>query len=383
MKKLFPFSILIVFVFASQALSLINLMDPYATEVLLNRDDITHNLEFIKTADNVSVKDGIFLYRSHYDDQLGVTLEAVNHGNILKGLSIRLQIPLEEKVMYTVRSKAKLEGASIDDPGVDFLKSLGYDVHVVNMGVIDEDDPPVDRPRPEPVLPRDEEPKPVDGIAVDSVTIEPIDPEDTPVVEARIILTQSILLNRDEVILSILDYESEDGIAVEFILNIRNSQSIGSQVKEDIRRIADSYGFDEGVMDQLEENAWVMEYIDLVEPVGINAREFDFHTAMKTELEWLRGNGVVAGLTDQDIADISAIAKPGMAGWNSRIVHSDGRWFPYYETADPILVAILEEGGNPPTIDMDMPDGVAEFSTASVSPADKAITKWGKIKRGL
>jgi hypothetical protein len=377
MKKLILFSILTVFAFASQALSLINLMDPYAAEVLLNRDGITYNLEFIKAADNVSARDGIFLYRSHYDDQLGVTMENIDHGNILKGLSVRLQIPLEEKVMYTVRSMAKLEGTSIDDPGVDFLKSLGYDVHVVNMGVIDQDDPPVDRPRPEPVLPRDEEPKPVDGIAVDSA---PIDAVDTPVVDTGPMWTQSILLSRDEVRLTILDYESEDGIAAEFILNIGNSQSIGGQVKEDIRQIADLYGFDEGVIDQLEENISVVEYIHLVEPVDINAKEFDFHKAMKTELEWLRGNGIVAGLTDQDIADISAIAKPGTAGWNARIVHSDGRWFPYYETADPILIETLEGGGTPPTIDMDMPDGVAEFSTASVSPADKAITKWGKIK---
>jgi hypothetical protein len=383
MKKLFILSILTVFVFASQALSLINLMDPYATEALLNRDDITYNLEFMKAADNISARDGIFLYRSHYDDQLGVTLEDIDHGNILKGLDIRIQMPLEEKVMYTVRSKAKLEGASIDDPGVDFLKSLGYDVHVVNMGVADEDDPPVDRPRPEPVLPRDEEPKPVDGIADNSAPIEIVDPVDTPVVDTGPMWTQSILLSRDEVRITILDYESEDGVAAEIILNVGNSQAIGAQVKKDISRMADFYSFAEGAIDQLEENISVMEYIHLVEPVNINAEEFDFHKAMKTELEWLRDNGVVAGLTDQDIADISAIAKAGMAGWNARIVHSDGRWFPYYETADPILIETLKEGGEPPTIDMDMPDGVAEFSTASVSPADKSITKWGKIKTGF
>jgi len=375
MKKLFLFSTLMVLVFASQAFSLYNLMDSYATEVLLNKDGIIHNLGFIKAAENVSAKDTIALYRSHYDDRIGVTLEAVDHGDDLKGLTVRLQIPLVEEVMSIFYSAAEIKGVRIDDPGEGFLKSLGYKVDVVLMG---DDEKPVDETRPGEDLPRDEEPKPVEGTTVEFAQVDTII-IDTPIIDAKSVWNQGIFLSKDDVTLTIFCYEDED--AIDLSLNIMNSQTIGDRVKEDIRQIANFYGFGESVLDQLEENASVRERITLVEVINIETEDFDFNSAMKMELDWLRDNGIVIGLTDQDVYDISVIAKPGIAGWNSRIVHSSGRWFPYYETDDPNLI-FLEEGAGA-KIDMNMPDGAATFPPTSVTPASKAITRWGKIKSEL
>lgn len=378
MKRLFLCSILMVFIFTSQAFSFFGLMDANAVEVLLNRSDIIYNLDYLKAAENVSFKDTTALYRSHYDDRIGVTLQTVDQEDILKGVSVRLQIPLKEKITYNFYSVAQIKGVRIDDPGKDFMKSLVYIVDAYSMEVVDN--PPVDEPRPGGDLPRDEEPKPVDGASVNYAQLEPVT-IDTPGIDPMPAWTQTIVLSKDDVTISIACYGDDDESTVDLKLSIMNSQSISDQVKEDISQIFNFYGLGETVLNQLEENASVMEYTYLVESIDVKEEEFDFHSAMKTELDWLRDNGIVMGLTDQDVYDISTIAKQGTAGWNSRIVYSDGRWFPYYETPDPVLIYTATETNT--KIDMDMPDGVAEFPPTSVTPAGKSITGWGKIKTSL
>ena len=64
--------------------------------------------------------------------------------------------------------------------------------------------------------------------------------------------------------------------------------------------------------------------IDLVPAVDIDKDEFDFQTAMKVELEWLRKNMIIVGITDADIKIISEKAKVGTSSWNSRIVYEEG-----------------------------------------------------------
>ena len=47
--------------------------------------------------------------------------------------------------------------------------------------------------------------------------------------------------------------------------------------------------------------------------------------------------GVLKGVSEGDLAGILSVAKPGLAGWNSRIAYSGGSWKPYYETGNPYL----------------------------------------------
>ncbi len=66
--------------------------------------------------------------------------------------------------------------------------------------------------------------------------------------------------------------------------------------------------------------------------------------ALAYELKWLRDVGVIKGLKDEDIAKIVAIAKPGCAGWNSRLVYLEGRgWVPYHELG--AKASLIKGGG--------------------------------------
>ena len=57
--------------------------------------------------------------------------------------------------------------------------------------------------------------------------------------------------------------------------------------------------------------------------------EAQVRSALKAELEWLIGEGVVKGLEAGDAASIAALAALGNAGFNSRLVWYNGSWTPY------------------------------------------------------
>jgi hypothetical protein len=193
-----------------------NPTDFFATEVVLNRPGISYSLEPIKRADNVSVKEGAFVYRSHFDDRIAVLLKEIEEG-ALKGLSLRIQIP--------------------------------------------------------------------------------------------------------------------------------------TRVERD----------------------------DLVEAVDVKKEEFDFKSAVKVELEWLKANGVIRGIEGRDIAEISQVVKAGRAGWNSRIVF-ERRWLPYNETENPMLLRDYNGGGCGGFDLGNMPDGKIMLSVTAISPRDKLATTWGRCK---
>ena len=388
MKKMFFLSTLVMLVFASQSFALYNLMDHYAAEVLLNKEGIEHNLDFMKSAANVDVQENKVTYRSSYDGDIAVILESVNHDDGLVGLSVRLQLPLKEEVTPHVRSVVKFKGATLDDAGVDFLESLGYKVTFLGMGLIE--DPPDEEPeleRPVDILPVDEKvdhlvdtppdrgvPEPVNG---DEVVIADRDDSDTvPSVEPYSISDTSILLSKGDVRWTIFRYTTADGDSVDFMLNIANADTISDEVKQDLQKMVEFFGLDESAMSQLDENMSVMHAVSLIAEKG----EYDFASAMKAELTWLQENGIIVGITQRDIADIASLTKPGSAGWNSRIVYSEGRWFPYYETNDAKIIRTIMEGAEADAPTVGVPEEMVSFSTTSVSSSGKAITQWGKIK---
>ncbi|RLG63145.1 hypothetical protein DRO02_07120, partial [archaeon] len=47
------------------------------------------------------------------------------------------------------------------------------------------------------------------------------------------------------------------------------------------------------------------------------------------ELAWLLSNGILE--VNVNITEILEAAKMGYAGWNSRLVHYSGKWYPYHE----------------------------------------------------
>lgn len=75
--------------------------------------------------------------------------------------------------------------------------------------------------------------------------------------------------------------------------------------------------------------------------------EEEVKKALEAELEWLIESGVVSGLSEEDLEAIVSAAELGCAGWNSKLVWSDGEWIPY-ELADGAM--ILRCVGVPPSL---------------------------------
>lgn len=117
---------------------------------------------------------------------------------------------------------------------------------------------------------------------------------------------------------------------------------------------------------------------DLAPAVDIDKDEFDFQTAMEVELEWLRKNMIIAGITDDDITMIAEKAKAGASGWNSRIIYEEGNWLIYSDTNNPLLFRDADCGGfnldNVPKGQIVLPGGTA------VNRNGKLSVTWGMLK---
>ena len=227
MKKTLLFSALLILAFTSQAFSCFSPTDLFAVEVVLNEPGADYDLTLIRSADNVSFDEGAFVYRSHFDKSVAVILREVNEVDILKGLSVRVQIPTETVL--------------------------------------------------------------VDGV-------------------------------------------------------------------EDLIEAAD---------------------------LNLSKDDFDFKSAMKMELEWLSVNGIIEGISREDIAAISEISEAGLAGWNARIVYEGERWLPYNETSKPQLLRDKDCSG----FDLEkLPlskDTIILPGPSSVSLKGKLAASWGRIKSGI
>ncbi|MFZ2411928.1 MAG: hypothetical protein WAW23_10185, partial [Candidatus Methanoperedens sp.] len=94
----------------------------------------------------------------------------------------------------------------------------------------------------------------------------------------------------------------------------------------------------------------IQEWEDLVPSVNVDADTFNFSSAMRAELTWLRDNKVLSGLTNEDLDGIAKEAKKGVAGYNSRIVYFKGKWLSYRNTGQPLIKSASGCGGFPPAV---------------------------------
>ncbi|MFC1719205.1 hypothetical protein ACFL6S_36480 [Candidatus Poribacteria bacterium] len=119
---------------------------------------------------------------------------------------------------------------------------------------------------------------------------------------------------------------------------------------------------------------------DLVEAVDIARDDFDFRSAMRTELDWLATNGIINGVDEGDFTDIAEVTEAGLAGWNARIVYDKGKWLPYNETDNPMLFRDADCGGFDPEKLPWNDETIILPGPSSVNPGGKLSTKWGKLK---
>ena len=125
MKRILTLINLLILAFAFQAFPCFNPTDHFAAEVVLTRRDISYDLEPIRLADNVSFAEGAFAYRSHYAIRVGVILEEIDEeepADILKGLSVKIQIPTEKVIEDGVEDLT--EAVDIDRDEFDFETAM-------------------------------------------------------------------------------------------------------------------------------------------------------------------------------------------------------------------------------------------------------------------
>ncbi|WP_148233433.1 CGP-CTERM-anchored Cys-rich protein [Pyrococcus sp. NA2] len=72
----------------------------------------------------------------------------------------------------------------------------------------------------------------------------------------------------------------------------------------------------------------------------IDPKELNASIAISEELKWLRSIGVIK-INDNDIREISNIARWGYAGYNARIGFYDGKWKPYFNASNATLVRCI------------------------------------------
>jgi hypothetical protein len=166
-------------------------------------------------------------------------------------------------------------------------------------------------------------------------------------------------------------------------VTVNDVTSLSEGAKDEITDVLVAIGFFEptDIIDDTAIASNIREWDDLESAIDIAADDFDFGAAMKTELEYLRDVGVIAGLTDTDIDKIASASVRGAAGYNSRIVYEGGEWIPYRETGRPILMKISDCGGFPIT---ELPGGSAssvptESTTHVPAPAVPAFTALAAI----
>jgi hypothetical protein len=304
-------------------------MDSFATEVVLNKPDVTYDLRFIIKAEGIFIDQENINYRSHFDNRVAVILSKVSseigNGKILKGLSVKIQIPLRKDIIPYITSNIILKNTSIKNIDVPFLKSLGY-----------------------------------------KVTFN------------KIANTNNIILEKDKIFINVYDSIANKEEAF-FNINITGTELLNDQVKSDLKAIINSLGLDEKALGELEANIIKSNDEVLVESVDVKKDEFDFKSAMKTELEWLKENGVIVGITEDDIESISSKSEAGIAGWNSRIIY-DEKWILFSLSVDGAFINRGGCGGFEPVV---LPDGDISIHVTAVTPLSKSTTKWGEIKTSI
>ncbi len=115
------------------------------------------------------------------------------------------------------------------------------------------------------------------------------------------------------------------------------------------------------------------------------AAEEELRRALIHELGWLSSIGVIKGLGEEDIAGIGSAARPGLAGWNTRLVYYEGGWKSYSEVVSKIEgAALLKGAGCSWTYNLAMvpPDPPAIPSTTPSGQPDSTID-WEAVALSL
>lgn len=333
--KIFRISILLIFsllIFSNTSMACFNPTDSFATEVALNKPSITYDLSGIKQSKDVTViekekeespdvveeehreevvpkpieiitieeegeektqrseepsfedyiETNAIIYRSHYNKDIAVALmEEEWEGQ--KYLNVKIQVPT--KFVYSSHSELRIKLDNLlpitQEVNQEYFKSLGYQV----KGGFQS------------------------GHLKSQLIKENID-----------IAVWSFNNSEDEE-----DPEKRESFSG-FSIHVKNQSTLTPKLEEEFKNILEAYGFNPDVLSKAEITPRSIQDVDLEPAIDIDLDTFDWGQALRAELEWLRDNNVISGLTDDDIYGIIKVADKGTAGWNSKIRYFKGEW---------------------------------------------------------
>lgn len=327
MSKLTPALITCFLLTGSLTFACFNPADRFAFEVLLNKPGAKYDLTAFGQAKNVTITNGNVLYLSHFDKLVAVILSEVSADDFLKGLSVRLQIPTKVGIRKRFTVDTKFDGQIKADFDAGIIKSLGFKVQIER-----------------------------DADQNISITLKKQD-------------------------LYVYLYETSEGLNVGFYMTL-DSDSINDNVIKDLKAVFNTLGINPDLIDTILKSATIEESEDLMEAVKVDKDDFDFSSAIKEELNWLIENVIVIGINEADVLSIASFAEAGLAGWNSRIVHAENGWIPYYNTPEPNLIRFVDCG--PFSLDrLPYEEPAIINKPNTVRQSESIPTKWGAIKSKL
>jgi len=395
-RAAYGFSALIILgilILSNTAFACVNPTNSFATEVLLNKPGVSYNLSGMIGSDDVIVKTkeisvkskhehtGVptpqaivipennstpvitetvspklpvetrteldrIIYRSHYNPDVAVILSedciyTEGEWDDTRHLSVKIQIPTKDvhRSMPYIRIglAEDVNAATLD---IDASADLGWDAEVSGSGSWTTEDG-----------------------------------------ERRTM--QSYSLRKGDIQIEVMPAERTSQEKTDVHVTVNNATSLSEGAKDEITDVLVAIGFFEStdIIDDTAIVSDIREWDDLESAISVAADDFDFGAAMKTELGYLRDDGMVVGLTDEDVDEIASASVRGTAGFNSRIVYEDGGWIPYRETGNPILMRLGDCGGFPIT---ELPGGLAqsaptESTTHAPAHAVPAFTAFAAI----
>ena len=372
-------AILTILILLNTASACYSPTDSFATEVLLNKPGVSYNLSGMIESDNVIVKtkevpiesekiDGVptpqaiiipennstvitgtvsagepvetrteldrIIYRSHYNPDVAVILSedciyTEGEWDDARYISVKIQIPTKDvhKSMPYVRIglTEDVNAATLD---IDASADLGWDAEISGGGRWTAED-------------------------------------------GKRHTMNFYSLRKGDIQIDVKPAGRMSLEETEVCITVNAAKSLSEDAKCEITDVLIAIGFFEStdIIDDTAIVSNIREWDDLESAIGIAADDFDFGAAMKTELEHLRDDGVIMGLTDGDVDKIASASVRGTAGFNSRIVYEDGEWITYRETGNPILMKLSDCGGFSVT---ELPGGTTP--STSVHGSDRAFT---------
>lgn len=255
----------------------------FASEFILNKPNVNFNLDRISEQENVLVSRGSVLYRMHYNESAAVILTPLDLFQE-QGLDIRLQLPTRgfiKETQFFILEK-NVSDTRLLDLNLMGGRGTGW---ILDLSTSQ--------------LYPDQAPTPISNLTKGNLKI-----------------TFIPLVN-----------ETIPGIFI--TVSAENSSSLSNENITELSNIFDGIGFPttfNTLLSTLESRIVITEEYDLESTMGITSDEFNWEEAMTMELEFLRNNRVVTGLSDQDIEDIAALAKNAIAEHDFKGRYYDGNW---------------------------------------------------------